>query len=147
MVKIKNALTVILILIIIGLVSAIVYLSVIPQPGERFTEFYLLSLQGKASGYPDKVTAGQPVSLIVGIVNHEGKPVTYTVQVELAGAIIKTMRTEILQDKQKWENRTDFGLDKVGNKQRVEFYLYTENETVPHIKDPLVLLIDVTNTK
>ena len=143
----KNALTIVLTIIVIGLVATIICLCVMPQPGKKFTEFYLLNQRGKATEYPDEVIVGQPASVIAGVINHEGKPVTYTIQIMSGGAIIKSVHTDILQDKQKWENRIDLSLDTLGDRQRVEFYLYIDNEAVPHIKDPLVLMIDVVNPK
>lgn len=145
--KLNKALTVILLVIIIGLIAAIVYLAVTPQPGDRFTEFYILNRDGKASDYPNKMVAGQPAALIIGIVNHEGRAASYRVQVRSGGAIIKTIQTDILQDKQKWENVTDISMNTAGEKQKVEFYLFINDETIPHIKDPLVLFVDVTGAK
>ncbi len=39
--------------------------------GERFTEFYILGLEGKADNYPDELTVGEEGRVILGIVNHE----------------------------------------------------------------------------
>lgn len=52
------------------------------QQGERFTEFAVLSSadgQVAASSYPDAVTAGEEVSVLLEIANHEGSQQTYTV--------------------------------------------------------------------
>ena len=48
-----------------------VYITLNPEPSERFTEFYILGPGGKAYGYPENVTAGENVELIVGVVNRE----------------------------------------------------------------------------
>lgn len=55
---------------------------------EQYTEFYLLSESTEngtlvADDYPTEFTAGEPRTLYVGITNHEGRPITYTVVVTL----------------------------------------------------------------
>ncbi len=133
----------VLILIIIGLIAAIVFLSITPQPGDKFTEFYLLNTDGKASGYPGEIAAGQPASVIVGIINHEGTPVTYKIQIQANGAIINSIETGTVSNDQKWEHRVDFSIDSAGDNQTVEFYLYMNKEASPHIKNPLTLVTNV----
>jgi uncharacterized membrane protein len=145
--KLNKAITVVLLIIIVSLISAIIYLSVTPQPGDRFTEFYILNSQGKAADYPDRISAGEAATIILGVINHEGRATVYNTQIITGGAIIKSVETGILSNNQKWENKVDFKLNTVGGKQRVEFYLYTDNKTTPHIKDPLVLIVDVIQPK
>lgn len=48
------------------------------EPG--FTEFYLLSDQGSVSGIPTNYVVGQRDSVIMGIVNHEGATINYTIE-------------------------------------------------------------------
>lgn len=56
-----------------------------PTPGERFTELYLLSEDESgelvADEYPTEFVRGEPGSLVVGVDNHEGRPVDYTLVV------------------------------------------------------------------
>ena len=136
-----------LVFIAAALVIGIIVLSILPQPGSRFTEFYLLGDQGRAASYPSSIAAGQPVSVTIGIINHEGKSAIYEIRIVAEGAIIKAVQAGTLKDGQKWENKTDFTMDKPGARQKVEFYLYMNGEPAPHIKDPLTLLIDVINPK
>jgi len=139
--KIISAVLIAAILICTGL---IVYLAVTPQPSQRFSEFYLLGKQGKAADYPNQAVSGQPVSVIVGIVNHEGGPSGYTVQIKGNDAIIKSIAVGILKDGQKWEQPVEFSLNNTGDGRRVNFYLYKDGGSEPHIKDPLVLIMKVT---
>ncbi|MGD0854237.1 MAG: DUF1616 domain-containing protein [Dehalococcoidia bacterium] len=141
--KSNKAVFYVLILVIIGLIAAIVYFSVTHQPGDKFTEFYLLNQDGKASGYPAEIVAGQPASVIAGIINHEGTPVTYRIQIQANGAIINSIETGTLLNDQKWERRVDFSINNADDNQKVEFYLYTNKDLSPHIKDPLVLVMNV----
>ena len=139
--KIISAVLIAAILICTGL---IIYLAVTPQPSQRFSEFYLLGKQGKAAGYPSQAVSGQPVSVIVGVVNHEAGPSTYTVQVKENDAIIKSIEVGNLNDGQKWEQPVEFALSDAGDGRRVNFYLYKDGRDAPHIKDPLVLIMKVT---
>ena len=139
--KIISAVLITAIIICAGL---IVYLAVTPQPSERFSEFYLLGAQGKAADYPSQTVSGQPVSVIVGIINHEGRPSDYTVLIKENDAIIKSVTVGKLKDGQKWEQPVEFSLNNAGDGRRVNFYLYTDGGGVPHIKDPLVLIMKVT---
>ena len=139
--KIISAVLITAIIICAGL---IVYLAVTPQPSERFSEFYLLGAQGKAADYPSQTVSGQPVSVIVGIINHEGELSDYTVLIKENDAIIKSITVGKLKDGQKWEQPVEFSLNNAGDGRRVNFYLYTDGGAVPHIKDPLVLIMKVT---
>ncbi|SFR67242.1 DUF1616 domain-containing protein [Halogeometricum limi] len=58
------------------------------QNGERYTELYLLTGNGEngtlvADEYPQTLEQTQPRSLYVGVANHEGRTVEYTVVTEL----------------------------------------------------------------
>ena len=124
-------------------IGFIVYLALTPNPEDRFTEFYLLNTDGKAAGYPVEIKAGQPATVILGVVNHETNPATYKVQIMVNGAIINTLETGNLLNNQKLERKIDITLNNAGANQRVEFYLFMNNQEKPHIKDPLVLIVNV----
>lgn len=140
----KKIIAGVLIAAIVICVAAIVCLAVTTQPSESFSEFYLLGKGGRAADYPSQTAAGQPVSVIVGIVNHEGRPSDYSVQIRENDAIIKSITVGKLTDGQKWEQPVEFSLNQAGEGRRVNFYLYKDNGAVPHIKDPLVLIMKVT---
>ncbi len=139
--KIISAIIIITILVCI---AVIVYLGVTSQPSESFSEFYILDKQGAATDYPSQAISGQPVSVIVGVVNHEGILSDYTVQIRENDAIIKSITVGKLNDGQKWEQPVEFTLNHAGEGQRVNFYLFKDNGAGPHIKDPLVLIMKVT---
>ncbi|NJE85990.1 DUF1616 domain-containing protein [Thermococcus sp. CX2] len=81
--KLDKALTVILIIAIITSIGTLGYVITHPKPGEAFTEFYILGPEGKAAGYPTELRVGQEGRVIIGIVNHEHRNVTYYVQIWL----------------------------------------------------------------
>lgn len=140
----KKIIAGVLIAVILICVAAIVCLAVTTQPSESFSEFYLLGEGSRAADYPSQTAAGQSVSVIVGIVNHEGKPSDYTVQIRENDAIISSIKVGILNEGQQWEQPVEFSLNQAGEGRRVNFYLYKDNGAVPHIKDPLVLIMKVT---
>ena len=135
-----SAILIIGILICTGL---IIYLAVGTQPSQRFSEFYLLNKLGTTNAYPSQAISGQPVILIVGIVNHEGRLSEYTVQIKENDAIIKSITVGTLNDGQRWQQPVEFSLNGAGDARRVSFYLYKDGGALPHIKDPLVLTMKV----
>jgi uncharacterized membrane protein len=94
--RLDKALTIALVLAVIFAAASLVYVLVKPRDAERFTEFYILGPTGKAACYPAKWDgeyyqvsnsdlAGQcsryADNVTVGIVNHEGRDVTYHLRV------------------------------------------------------------------
>lgn len=141
--KLDKALSVSLIIAILAAVGCLAYVIATPKQGEKFTEFYILGQAGKTEDYPRDIIAGQAVHLIVGIVNHEHQSTSYRVEIKMNGAIIKQLSTGSLDHDQKWEEIISFIPQIPGEKQKVEFYLYKNNQVQPYFKDPLHLYIDV----
>ncbi|AEK73109.1 hypothetical protein GQS_06055 [Thermococcus sp. 4557] len=81
--KLDRALTVILIIAIITSIGTLGYVVTHPKQGEAFTEFYILGPEGIADNYPTELRVGQNGTVIIGIVNHEHRNVTYHVQIWL----------------------------------------------------------------
>jgi len=90
-------LTIIMVVAILSSVVALAYMVVVPRGGEKFTEFYILGPNGKASDYPHNLTIGQNASVIVGIANHEQRQVQYFVQLWLVNASFVNNQTEVHQ--------------------------------------------------
>jgi len=134
----------------VGLVVAIVaalgclgYVIANPKQGEKFTEFYILGPEGKAENYPRQVMVGEEARVILGIVNHEHQPLSYRVVIEINGVKDKEIGTGILAHEEKWEQVVGFTPEEVGVKQKVEFWLYRDEEAQPCLKEPLHLYVDV----
>ena len=134
----------------IGLVVAIVaalgclgYVIANPKQGEKFTEFYILGPEGKAENYPQQVMVGEEAKVILGIVNHEHQPLSYRVVIEINGVKDKELGTGMLAHEEKWEQVVGFTPAEVGVKQKVEFWLYKDEEAQPHLEQPLHLYINV----
>jgi len=109
---------------------------------EKFTEFYLLGQEGKAENYPRELYLGQEVTVVVGIVNSEYKPISYKLE------IVEDDRKELelfpilLQHREKWEQPVKFKASKVGTKQRVDFRLFRDEDT--SIYRSLYIWVDVS---
>ena len=80
--KLDRVLTVILLIAIITALVATVYVIITPKHGEEFTEFYILGPSGKAADYPTDLSVGECGEVIVGVVNHEYKNVSYLFSVQ-----------------------------------------------------------------
>lgn len=81
------ALNVVLVVSVLLAVSSVAFAVTVPQQGESFTEFYLLTETDDgdlvADGYPTNFTVGESKPVVVGVSNQEHEPVDYTVVVEL----------------------------------------------------------------
>jgi len=114
----------ILLLILLGVaVCATVYIAVFPQPGEPFTELFLLGPSGKASGYPTNLSVGENGTVIVGVVNHENADVSYRLVMQLNNTTLDT-RSFTLANNEKWEQPLSFKAGERGAAQKVTFSLY-----------------------
>ena len=137
-----RVLAITLVVAILGAVGALGYVIVTPKGGETFTEFYILGPRGEAAGYPGELRVGEESSVIVGIVNHEGKEASYRVEVVMGSDQITEVGPVMLADEQKWEGEADFVLETPGEDQKVEFLLYKDGEVEPYL-EPLHLWVDV----
>ncbi len=81
-------LTVALVASIVVAGGTLAYVVLTPQPGGTFTEFYILGPGGNASGYPTNLTVNESGHVIIGVNNHEGSSVNYTLRVDLVGVRI-----------------------------------------------------------
>lgn len=141
--RLDKALFISLVVAILAALGYLGYLIATPNPGEKFTEFYLLGPQGKAENYPQQVTLGANVDVIVGVVNREHQPARYRVEITINGVESKRVDIGTLAHQQKWEKEISFVAQPPGEKQKVEFWLYKDNEVEPYLQDPLRLYIDV----
>lgn len=104
------ALNVLLAISVVLAVTSVGYAVAVPQQGESFTEFYLLTEQEDgdlvADDYPTEFTRGESRSLIVGIGNHEHERMNYTVVVELQRVQIQNNSTTVLEGEELARYRT-----------------------------------------
>lgn len=118
-----RVLSIILALAILGMLGTLGYAIANPS-GERFTEFYILDLSGKAIDYPEELKVGEEGKVILGIINRERQVVTYQVEVLIDGVKNNEVGPVMLEYNGKWEEVVDFTPDRSGDNQKVEFLLY-----------------------
>ena len=118
-----RALSIILTVAILGGLGTLGYVIANPQ-GEKFTEFYILGLNGKVIDYPGEPKVGEEGKVILGITNREGGAVTYRVEVLIDGVKNNEVGPVTLEHNGKWEEIVGFTPNRIGANQKVEFLLY-----------------------
>jgi uncharacterized membrane protein len=148
--RIDKVVTLVLAVLIITSIVLLVYMIVIPRVGEKFTEFYILGVNGTTDRYPQNLSIGEN-SIIIGITNHEYRDITYTVEVWLVNQTISYNTSEMKNEtvvnhmwfideiivklnhspvdletfqKPQWENITKFSIPIKGDF-KLEFLLFT----------------------
>ena len=69
--------------------GALAFVVLTANSGDTYTEFYVLTAAGNASGYPTTMNVSQEATVILGVVNHESVTVSYLIRIELVG--VKTI--------------------------------------------------------
>jgi uncharacterized membrane protein/LysM repeat protein len=121
-----------LVLALAGLGVGAYFLATSSGGSEEFTEFYVLGPGGKAEGYPTTVDVGDKFTLILGIVNHEGKEADYRVQATIGGRLAASLDSLHLANKEEWEEPLTLTASQPGSDQKVEFVLYKGEDNVPY---------------
>ncbi len=139
-------LTMTLVASIVFAVGTLIYVVATPKAGEQFTEFYILGPGGMADGYPTSMRMGEPTDLIMGVVNHEGEPVVYTIEARLdadsAGVRLTADDATVMQvsdysfaigpleHEEKWEHAIAVEALQTGDQLKLEFLLFS-----PRLRD------------
>ena len=140
--SLDRILSIILMAAILGAIGTLGYVIATPKVGEKFTEFYVLELEGKATDYPSEMKVGEEGRVIVGIINREHETVSYRMEVRIDGAKNNEVGPIVLGDEQKWEEIVSFTPHRAGDNQKVQFLLYKNGESEPCLK-PLHLWVNV----
>ncbi len=134
--RLDRILTIILVISVLASVVALAYVVVSPKQGEKFTEFYILGMDGKADNYTTHFTLGDDGQVIVGVVNHEYERAKYTMDIRLNNdslSIPSNVQSFSLEHNATWERPVVFTPNSVGNNMKLEFLLYkNDNLTVPY---------------
>ena len=136
-----RTLSVLLTLTILGALGTLGYAIASPKVGERFTEFYIEGLEGKAADYPEELVMGEEGEVIVGIINREHETVTYRVEVAINGVKNSEVVPVALDHDGEWEETVGFTPNKAGDNQKVEFLLYRQGQS--EVYQRLHLWVDV----
>ncbi|MFZ2499230.1 MAG: DUF1616 domain-containing protein [Methanosarcina sp.] len=147
--KLDKTLTIFLILSILLSVATLVYVVITPKEGEHFTEFYILGSEGKADKYPTNYTLGENGTVTVGIVNHEYKPVNYTMELRLENKSLplsEKLQQINLAHNATWEEPVTFTPSLEGENMKLEFLLFNETDSDTPYRD-LHLWINVKSAE
>lgn len=121
--KFDKIVSLILLILLAASIVAVVYITVNPKSGEKFTEFYLLGENGKAGNYPTNMTIGETGNLTMGIVNREQNVTSYDLVVQLNGTNLYN-NTFTLSKNETKEVPFSFTANTTGQNQKIQFMLY-----------------------
>lgn len=122
---------VVLIAILIIAVLSVIYLVVIHNPGQNYTEFYIVDSNHNTSGFANNLSVGQTGEIFVGIQNQEHETTNYTVEIKKDGRLLDKYN-KTLDNHERNETPFYFKADKVGQQQELELELYKNNITNPY---------------
>ena len=117
---------VILVFIIMGVIG-VFYLVLNPIPSEKFTEFYVLDVNGKAINYPSNMSVGEKSNLTVVVVNREYAKSSYQIQIMQDNQLLKKENITLDNGARK-EIPFEFTAGPAG-KNKLEFNLYKLPDT------------------
>lgn len=143
---VDKVLTIVLMVVILGATGTVIYAIATPRGGERSTEFYITGLEGEAIDYPSDLKVGEKGKVIVRVTNYEKVEASYRVEVRIDGMKNNEVGPIVLGNEQKWEEIISFTADRAGDNQKVEFFLYKNEETAPYL-NPLHLWVNVKDQR
>lgn len=129
----SKAISIILVTVIIGTVGVLIYTIATPKVTEKFTEFYVLGLDGKATDYPTELKLDETSYVILGIVNREQEVTTYNVEIKIDEILNETFGPITLEPDEKLESEVSFTPRIEGDNQKVEFFLYKTGQSEPYL--------------
>lgn len=132
----------ILIVILIVAIMSVVYLVVFHNPGEGYTEFYMLDYNNNTTDYPTNMSIHSIGKINIGIKNQEHADMNYTVKVKKDNETL-TKYNKTLKDNE--EILTPYYIDSTSNIgiQELNIELYKGNISQPY--RTLKLKYNVTN--
>lgn len=132
MTLINNIVKGLLVAILIIAIALVVYLVVFHNPGDDYTEFYIVDHNNNTTDFPINITRYSVETINIGITNQEHQDTNYTIKVKKDNKTIYTINKS-LKDKENIEfpyyvDRTT----KTGINQTINFELYKNNITNPY---------------
>ena len=138
-----KALLIILMATVVSALGYIVYFAVTPNQGERYTEFYILDTEGKAENYPKEAALGEPVEFMVNVVNHEDADTRYNIMIKVNSNEVMELDTGSLNSEERWQKTVSIVPESTGEGQKIELWLYMNNDTQPYNRNSLHFYINV----
>jgi uncharacterized membrane protein len=127
-----KVLSVTLAILIMTAIGVLAYAVTRSKVGERFTEFYILDLDGLAENYPHEAVVGQPVTVTVGIANFEGLPVEYRLAAISEEYLVGKAGPIHLEPGEIYEGSVTFVPAVAGDDVKVMFLLYRDGVEGPY---------------
>ncbi|MEP7287851.1 MAG: DUF1616 domain-containing protein [Chloroflexota bacterium] len=128
-----NRLFYFLLVLMLGcIITVVVAILLIPKTGTLLTEFYLLGSENVAETYPNDGIVGQPMAVVLGIMNREGVPAQYSVIIRHDAETLQPLGPLDLGNNERFEKSISFTMQNVGDHQRVEFILEREGYASPY---------------
>ena len=125
---VKGALLTILIISII----LVIYLVVIHNPGQDYTEFYIVDHNNNTTDFPINITQNSVEKIYIGITNQEHQDINYTIKVKKDN---KTVFTNVKSLKDKENLQFPYYLEQKKTKginQTITFELYKNDIENPY---------------
>lgn len=97
----------------------------------QFTEFYLLGDDGALGNYPERVGVGEPVSITIGIVNHENEATPFALVYRLNDGEDVILEQLVLRQNERREFEAELSLPAEKGLYKVTLSLQKENESDP----------------
>ncbi len=130
--RLDKALSVALVLAIIGAIATLAYVIAEPKNEEAFTDFYLLGPEGMMENYPHEVVRGEQAEVMLGIKNHENQDMTYNMLITFDGEEAQEIGPVGLANEEEWLQSIALVPTSAGDDQKVEFLLFKEEATEPY---------------
>ncbi|OPX87360.1 MAG: hypothetical protein A4E54_01716 [Pelotomaculum sp. PtaB.Bin117] len=108
------------------------YIAAAPKVSAKCTEFYILGPGGEAEGYPHALKTGEEKEVILGIVNHECRPVSYAAEVRMDGYVKARLGPFVLNHGEKKEESVKLSVYEPHENLKVEFLLFKDGESEPY---------------
>jgi len=136
-----SGLLILLFIAVVTCAGAIIFTITTMETTERFTEFYILGVDGKAQNYDRQIKYDESVKVIVGIINTEQEATSYRLTVNMDNTTTFEIPLIVLNTKEKWEQVVEFKPTSLGLNQKVEYQLYKND--LKKLYSTLFLWVDV----
>lgn len=134
----STAIQIAIVLAVVASLGATVFVAATPLPSEKYTEFYVLGPDGDADGIPETIDADEDIEVLVGVANHEHRPVGYDLQIQTRGAEPRVVAIEHWQLDHGASREELFVVDPTAEETVVlDFLLFYEGQAAPNeVVDP-----------
>jgi uncharacterized membrane protein len=107
------------------------YHAVIGESEENITQLFLQSADGSRLEGPIEVGVGEPVSFVIGVVNHEHAAMPFTVEI-LNNDSDEQIDDFYLENSESWTSTYTLHMDTPGENQEVSIFLYKGIDKTPY---------------